>query len=159
MDLEAAEGALVTAALRDGAQALEELLGSVGVGRQMKPVRCACGAVMHSHGLRGKRVQTLLGWITWIRSEYVCPQCGKIRYPGDEELDVVHTSRSPGVRRQVARLGAKETFVEVATDLRELARVEISRKDAERIAESVGEQMEAWMAAERRRLRFQEPPP
>ncbi len=69
------------------------------------------------------------------------------------------TSRSPGLRRQVARLGAKESFREVARDLKELAGIQLSRKDAERISEGIGEDMERWAARERVRIRFQEPPP
>jgi hypothetical protein len=159
LDFEAVEKALVQAALQDGAGALQTLLAGVGVGRRAEPVRCTCGAVMDSQGVRSKQLQTLLGLVEFSRSRYGCPRCGMTRYPGDEALDVSGTSRSPGVRRQVARLGAKESFAEVAADLRELAGIEISRKDAERIAETVGEQMETWMAAERLALRLQEPPP
>jgi len=73
--------------------------------------------------------------------------------------NVVDSCRSPGVRRQVARLGAKETFQEVSEDLAELADLHLCRKEAERIAEGEGRRMEAWMAQERNALRFQEPPP
>ena len=159
VDLEAVERALRASALGAVAEALEELLENVGVGRREEPVLCSCGTGMHSTGVRAKRIQTLLGWIRFRRSAYVCPRCAKTRYPGDEELDVVGTCRSPGVRRQVARLGAKETFQEVAQDLAELADIRVCRKDAERIAEAQGEQMEAWMAQQRRTLRLQEPPP
>lgn len=101
----------------------------------------------------------MLGYAHYRHSKFQCPDCGTIRYPGDEELDIVDTSRSPGVRRQTARLGAKQSFCEVAKDLRELAGIELSRKDAERIAEGVGEDMEVWAKTERRQLQRQEPPP
>ncbi|GAG14019.1 unnamed protein product, partial [marine sediment metagenome] len=78
---------------------------------------------------------------------------------GDEELGIEHTSRSPGVQRQVARLGAKEPFREVAQDMQELAGVGLSRKDAERVSEGIGAQMEQWQERERMALRFAEPPP
>jgi hypothetical protein len=146
------------AVLQAGASLLEELLQPVGVGRRDTPVRCSCGAVMASTGICERRVQTLLGWIDFRRSRYQCPRCGAVRYPGDEELGL-QNSRSPGILRQVARLGAKESFAEVSRDLHELACVDIPRKEAERIAEGVGEAMEAWMARERVELRFQEPPP
>ena len=159
VDLEAVEAALVTAVLAGGKKVLEQLLCGVGAGRGTGPVRCRYGALMQSQGLRGKWILTLLGWVWFVRSRYVCSCCGQTRYPGDEALDVVDTSYSPGVRRQVARLAAKETFSEVATDMRELARVDLCRKDAERIAENVGRQMETWMADEQQALRFQAPPP
>lgn len=159
VDLEALELAIREAALQAGAHVLEVLLGDVGVGRREHPVRCTCGAVMHSIGVRGKRVQTLLGMIGFARSLYLCANCGNTRCPGDEELGIEHTSRSPGVQSQVARLGAKEPFREVAKDMQELACVPVSRKDAERICEAVGAQMEDWQERERIALRSAEPPP
>lgn len=159
MDLEALETAFREAALAAGAQALEQLLERVGVGRREQEVRCSCGALMSSRGRRGKRVQTLLGDIDFVRSAYQCPRCSAVRYPGDEELEVANTSRSPGVRRQVARLAAKETFHEAARDMHELAGIPLCRKEAERIAEGVGEDMQRWSAQARNRRRFQEPPP
>jgi len=159
IDLEAVEVALRQAVLQEGARVLEALLGGVGVGRRDQPVRCPCGGAMHSVGVRTKGVQTLLGVVRFARSRYQCPACGKTRCPGDEELGVERTSRSPGVQRQVARLGAKEPFREVAKDLRELAGVRLSRKDAERVSERIGAETEQWHERERRELRFTEPPP
>ena len=158
-DLEALETALRDAVLLAGGSLLEVLLKDAGCGRRETPVRCSCGASMLSRGRRTKTLETMVEKVKWVRSLFQCPDCGKIRYPGDEELDVVGTSRSPALRRQVARLGAKEPFGEVAKDLRELAGIQISRKDAERIAEAVGEDMEQWDKAERDQLRFAEPPP
>ena len=146
------------AALAAGASVLEQFLGLVGIGRQKVPVRCPCGTPMKSRGLRTKKLLTLLGWIQFKRSMYRCPRCGTIRYPGDEELDVVNSSRSPGVRRQTARLAAKQTFQETSIDLEQLAGITVCRKEAQRIAEHEGERMEAWMAAERRQLCSQSPP-
>ena len=159
IDLEAVEVALRQAALQEGAGVLETLLQGVGVGRREQAVRCRCGATMCSVGVRAKQVQTLLGGVRFARSRYRCPACGRTRCPGDEELGIERTSRSPGVQRQVARLGAKEPFREVARDLRELAGVRLSRKDAERLSERIGAEMEQWQERERRALRLSEPPP
>lgn len=153
------EQAVKAAVLAAGASLIEQVLASVGVGRRETPVRCTCGQLMASTGVCAKQVQTLLGWVHFERSRYKCTLCGKVCYPGDEELGIEQTSRSPGIQRQVARLGAKEPFREVARDMQELACVTISRKDAERIAEGVGEKMEAWMEKERETFRFQQPPP
>jgi len=159
MDLEALERAVQVAVLGAGARVLEELLGTVGVGRRDEAVVCGCGSPMHSAGLRTKQVQTLLGWVRFSRSLYRCPRCRRTRYPGDEALDVVNSCRSPGVRRQVVRLGVKETFAQVSEDLAELAGLQVCRKEAERMAETEGHRMEAWMARERRTLRLAQPPP
>lgn len=134
-------------------------MNAVGTGRRMEAVSCLCGSAMQSRGVREKQVVTLLGNARYRHSMYQCPACKGVRYPGDEVLDIVDTSRSPGLRRQTARLGAKESFGEVAKDLRELAGVEISRKDAERVAEATGEDMERWDKAQRVRIRAMEPPP
>lgn len=157
MDLEAVERAVHAAVLTAGAQVVEELLRGVGAGRREKAVRCRCGEAMRSKGLRKTHLLCLLGWVRFERSLYVCPRCGKTRYPGDEELDIVDTSRSPGVRRQVTRLGAKETFEQVSEDLAELAGITLCRKEAERIAEAQGDRIEAWTSQERQVLRSVQP--
>ena len=158
-DLEALETALRAAVLAAGAGVLEEALRAVGTGRRSEPVRCSCGRRMQSRGIQGKTVLTLLGEVRFARSCFQCPSCAKTRYPGDEELGVMQTSRSPGVQRLVAYFGAKEPFKEVAQDLHVAAGVTVSPKDAERIAERIGKQMEQWDRQERERLRLAEPPP
>lgn len=152
------ETALKTAVLQAGARLLEEFMNGLGVGRRAESVPCPCGGTMVSRGIRRKEVLTLLGPVQYRRTLFQCPRCGSTRYPGDEVLDLVQTSRSPGVQRQVARLGAKETFHEVACDMEELAGIRLSRKDAERIAERVGEDMARWDKAGRDMLRTLEVP-
>ena len=93
-----------------GAALLEGLLRDVGVGRREDKVRCTCGAAMESRGVKTKSIMTLLGEIQFARSAYRCPQCGAIRYAGDEELDVVNTRYSPGVRRLTADFAGDAPF-------------------------------------------------
>ena len=99
---------------------------------------------MRSRGLEEKTVLTILGEVKFSRSRYECPNCHASRYPGDGELDVVGTTRSPGVRRMMARAGSRQTFKEARDDLRIYAGVEVSAKDVERVAEGIGEEMEVW---------------
>jgi len=113
---------------------------------------------MASHGVRAKQVHTLLGWITFKRSPYVCPACGKRRYPGDEELDIVSTSFSPGVRRLAADFGSDAPFRRVSHQLRAAAGLIVCRKDCERIAEKMGEDIKTWTEQEGLKLRLAEPP-
>lgn len=141
MDLEALEGALREALLQVGARLLETLLEPVGVGRRPEPVGCRCGARMESHGDKTKTLVTVLGPVRFTRSLFQCPRCGNTRFPGDEELGVVDTSRSPGVQRLVARFASKEPFEAAADDLREAAGITLSVKDVERIAERLGEEI------------------
>ncbi|HKV37803.1 MAG TPA: ISKra4 family transposase [Blastocatellia bacterium] len=151
-DLEAWETALRAAVLAAGAKALGGLLADVGSGHRSSKVICDCGKSMESAGLKAKELLTILGPVEYRRSMFQCPGCGKTRYPGDKELDVVGTSRSPGVRRMTARAGSKSTFKEGRDDLQIYAGIAVSAKDVERIAEGIGEQVEAWLQAERKEL-------
>lgn len=159
VDLEALEQGIRAAVHAAGAKVLEELLRPVGVGRSGQEVRCRCGEVMKSRGVKEKTIVTLLGDIRFVRSAYRCPRCGKTRYPGDEALDAVKTCYSPGVRRLVSDFGSDAPFRRVSRQLKMAAALDISRKDCERIAEGVGQEVAGWFEAERDRLRFQEPPP
>lgn len=159
MDLEAWENALRAAVLSAGAGCLSSLLEGLGSGRTSQPVICPCGARMESRGLKDKPMVTLLGPVHYRRTRFLCPVCAHSRYPGDEALDVVGTSRSPGLRRMMARAGAKSTFQEARSDLKIYAGVEVSAKDVERVAEAIGEDMERWSKRQRESLLHPTPGP
>jgi hypothetical protein len=99
---------------------------------------------MRSVGVRKKAIRTILGPIQFRRSLYICPSCGKTRFPGDRLLGVEKTGFSPGLRRMMARAGSRTSFAEAEDDLREYAGIEIGRKEIERVAEAVGNQIETW---------------
>ena len=148
-DLEAWEWALRAAVLAGGAKALGEIISGIGIGKRNAPLKCSCGSVMESKGIREKTLLTIMGPATYRRSMYECPSCGDIRYPGDEELDVVGTTRTPGLRRMMARAGSNSTFKEASEDLNIYAGVNVSAKDIERVAEGIGDNMTAWAEKER----------
>lgn len=159
-DLEAMEVALRDAALGDGAKALGTIMTAAGRARRDEDVMCPkCDVAMDGTGPRDKCILTILGATPYTRARYECPLCKEALYPGDVVLGIKDTSRSPGVQRMAARMGAKEAFQEVATDLCELAGIALSAKDAERIAEGIGEDIERRDVAARRLIRAQEPPP
>jgi hypothetical protein len=151
-DLEAVEAALRTAVLATGAKVLGVLLEGIGCGRREQPLQCHCGAIMQSKGIEEKTLLTIMGPTPFQRSRYECDDCGEVRYPGDEELDIVGTTRTPGVRRMMARAGSRQTFKEGKDDLKVYAGIEVSAKDVERVSERIGEQVETWQAAEREKL-------
>lgn len=152
VDLEAWETALRAAVLTYGAHLLSDALTEIGSGRRAEALTCGCGQRMESRGIRSKPLLTILGPVPFSRSMFWCPGCGATRYPGDEALDVVGTSRSPGLRRMMARAGSRSTFKEASEDLAIYAGVEVSAKDTERVAESIGEDVEAWVHEERSML-------
>lgn len=140
------EFALRSAVLVAGARALEGILAGVGSGQTTTPVLCVCSERMESHGLRAKQLLTILGPVTYRRSMFVCPACAAARYPGDEFLDIVGTTRSPGLRRMMARAGSESTFQRSAEDLKLYADVHVTAKDVERVAEQTGAHVQRWLA-------------
>jgi hypothetical protein len=149
---------LRVAVLSAGARALGSVIDAIGCGRRNDAVFCECGTRMQSRGLKSKPLLTILGPIDYRRSLFQCPACERVRYPGDEELDVENTSRSPGLRRMMARAGSKTTFREGRDDLKTYAGIEVSAKDVERVAERMGADMERWSAREREAV-FAQPLP
>jgi len=145
--LESWESAIRAAVLSAGAKALEGLLRKIGVGRR-EPVTCSCGTRMTSRGVRAKPLLSILGSVTFARTMFQCPKCGSVRYPGDEELDVAGTTRSPGLRRMMARAGSRSTFKEGCENLKIYAGITVSPKDVERVAERIGRAMEDWRKQE-----------
>ena len=115
--MEALEQGMRAAAMKDGAEALTAFLRSIA-DHEPGPVACPqCLAPMESHGRRSKEVITLLGKVTYDRTYYTCPDCQGRGFPKDTLLDVEHASFSPGVRRLVARSGARESFARAEEDL------------------------------------------
>jgi hypothetical protein len=157
-DLEAWETALRAAVLSCGAKILAGLLEGIGSGRRPGRVVCQCGKLMDSQGLKEKELLTILGPVPYSRSMFQCPVCQATRYPGDEALDVVETTRSPGLRRMMARAGSNSTFKEGQEDLKVYAGIEVSAKDIERVSEGIGQQMEAWSCQEREEILKQDEP-
>jgi hypothetical protein len=157
-DLESWETALRGAVLAAGATALGVLLNEIGSGRRSEKILCECGEPMKSQGLKGKKVLTILGPVSYRRTMFACAGCKQTRYPGDEELDITKTSRSPGLRRMMARAGSRSTFKEGRDDLEIYAGVAVSAKDLERVAERIGAEMECWVAKEQEELMGREMP-
>lgn len=113
---------------------------------------------MESRGLKAKQLLTILGPVNYRRSMFVCPACNSTRYPGDEQLDVVGTARSPGLRRMMSRAGSENTFHRSAQDLKLYAGVDVNAKDIERIAEQTGVLVQRWLDAQRPPLFEADPP-
>jgi len=157
-DLEAWETALRAAVLSCGGKILGGLLEGIGSGRSSGRVICQCGTRMESQGLREKELLTILGPVPYSRSMFQCPVCQATRYPGDELLDVMETTRSPGLRRMMARAGSNSTFKVGQEDLKVYAGIEVSAKDIERVAEGIGQQIESWSSKEREEILKQDQP-
>lgn len=138
---------------RVGGALLEQLLNADHGGHCGQGIACAGGHQAEFIDYRSKHVQTILGTVQVRRAYYHCAQCpeegGRGVIPKDQELDVVGTSFSPGMRRLMARVGAQEPFDAARRDLAELAGVVVQTKAVERISEAVGAATEAADQAER----------
>jgi hypothetical protein len=145
-DLEAWEMGLRGRMHRVGAALLEQLLNGDGSGYQGSRPCCPQGhtAVFVQH--RSKQLLTVLGPVEVRRAYYHCPACQAGMIPRDEVLDIVGSSFSPGVRRMMSRVGSKESFQDGRQDLKELAGLEVTAKQVERISEQLGQQAQSWQA-------------
>ena len=156
MDLGATEFDIRGAMHRAGTVLLEQLLNSDHGGHAGQRIACGRGHQAEFIDYRSKHLQTILGDVQLRRAYYHCAQCpeedGRGVIPKDQDLDVVDTSFSPGIRRLMARVGAQEPFAAARQDLAELAGVVVQTKAVERISEAVGRAAEAANQAERAAL-------
>ncbi len=132
-----------------GGHLVERLVNTDQGGYQGARVRCSEGHQAAFVAYRHKAVVTVLGPVQVERAYYHCATCGRGVIPKDQALDVVGSSLSPGVRRMIGRVGGEEAFAEGRRDLEEFAGVTVKTKQVERVAEGLGEQIEARARAER----------
>jgi hypothetical protein len=140
-DLEALEFAVRDCMHHLGGSLLEQFLNTEWTDT-VGCVRCEQQHASRPMGKREKKILTVLGEIRLERDYFHCARCQEGRIPKDEELDIVGSSFSPGVRRMLARVGSKESFEEGRQDLDFLAGIVVTSKQVERIAEQVGEEAE-----------------
>jgi hypothetical protein len=139
LDLEAIEMLVRSAMHQAGASALTELLRFPVPDQRAIP--CPCGQQALYRDLRSKTVLTAVGTVEVSRPYYLCPHCQAGRFPADQELDIVHTGFSPGVRRMQALVGQDASFDHGHQQLKLLAGLEVTTKSVERVAESIGADM------------------
>jgi len=124
-----------------GGHVLETLLNA-DKGYRGSRIDCPQGHRAEFVDYRSKRLVTVLSPVEVERAYYHCGCCGQGVIPKDLELDIVDSSFSPGVRRMMGRLGAKEAFDEGRRDLEELAGLIVKTKAVERVSEALGEDVE-----------------
>jgi hypothetical protein len=121
-------------------------------GSQVSQVSCSCGQQARYHETRPKQILTMLGPVVYDRAYYLCPNCHKGQSPRDQELDVVRTECSPGVRRMMAAVGSETSFDNGRQQLHMLAGLEVTTKAVERHAEAIGTDIAGLEQAKRDRL-------
>lgn len=136
MDLEAIEMLVRSAMHQAGASALTELLCFREPDQRAIP--CVCGQQARYRELRAKPVLTAVGEAVVSRPYYLCPHCHRGQFPADQELDIVDTEFSPGVRRMQALVGQDASFDHGREQMQRLAGLEVTTKSVERVSESIG---------------------
>ena len=135
---------------RAGAMTMQRLLGMPESHGHRVP--CACGQQAHFHENRRKQLKTMLGPVVCDRAYYLCPNCHQGQSPRDQELDVVGTECSPGVRRMMAAVGSETSFDNGRQQLLLLAGLEFTAKAVERHAEAIGTDIVGREQAKRDRV-------
>ena len=125
-------------ALRLAARALEQRLNA-DTGDHVGPeLPCPCGGSAQYHGRHEKTFESALGPLRLERAYYHCEGCQSGFCPRDRTLGLEWSSLSPGVLRMTASAAALVSFEESSGLLHELAGVEVSTKQVERVAEALG---------------------
>jgi hypothetical protein len=138
LDLEAVEMLMRSAMHQAGASALSELLSFPVPAPDERAIPCACGQQAFYHELRSKTLLTAVGTVEVVRPYYLCRHCHEGQFPADQELDIVHSDFSPGVRRMQALVGQDAPFDHGREQMKLLAGLEVTTKSVERVAESIG---------------------
>lgn len=128
---------------------LGSIINSDGGDYRGAKIPCDCGGEAKFVDYRWKEVITVLSPISIKRAYYYDERCNVGVILKDKDIDIAGTSFSPGVRRMIGRLGAKESFKEGREDILELAGIEINTKEVERISEVIGVEIEEMDRQER----------
>lgn len=148
MDLEAIELHIRNSMREVGRVLLERVLNAQGEGYHGSSIGCKDGHRSRFLEYRQKEIQTMLGPIRLKRSYYYDRKCHSGSCPRDEELGIEHTSFSPGMRRMMARVGALRPFGQGQEDIQELAGLQVTAKDIERISNRLGQEVQRYTGSE-----------
>jgi hypothetical protein len=108
---------------------------------------CECGGRAVYKKDYAKNWQTLHAQLVIPRAYYHCKSCGKGFAPLDEVLGLDRGATSLRVRDKIARVAAMAPFGRGASELAALCNVSLSAKTFERVAEMVGEGIEAEVSS------------
>jgi hypothetical protein len=130
-------------ALRLAARALEQRLNADTSDHTGPGLLCPCGGTAQYHGRHQKTFESVLGPLHLERAYYHCARCQSGSCPRDRALGLESFSLTPGVLRMTASTAALVSFEESRGLLEDLAGVQVSAKQVERAAESLGAEIAA----------------
>ena len=135
-----------------GSIILTELLNADGGDYRGLKILCEKGDVYEFMGYREKELLTVLGKVKIKRSYYYDKESKEGFCPKDKALDIEGTSFSPGVRRIMSRVGAYRPFALGKDDIAEMAGVEVTAKEIERVSQKSGKQAEGFLQGQAEKL-------
>ena len=109
----------------------------------IRPECSNCGETMTSKEKRTKQITSLPGDCSITRRYYECSNCRSHDIPKDRMLGIEGTSFTPGVVYATSKLSGCDSFRSSSEGLKELCGIDVTSKEAERLAESTGEKIEA----------------
>ncbi len=138
MSMSAMEQAATSLGQRIAQLALTHLLEQSGTGYDRSIRDCPCGSKQRFQRYASRKIRTLIGAVTYTRAYYRCACCGESCFPLDERIKQSNREISPAVERAVALLSAHLSFIEAERVLSEVTGVEVSARQIETVAESIG---------------------
>lgn len=115
-----------------------------------KTVSCSCGRQSQRISRRAGKLFTVFGWITYRRSYYGCPYCGKKAIPLDQIWHIRPGEVSPVMSKLLAITGVDVAFERAKRNLAEFLLVEISdntiRKHTQKMGEKQAETESVWIS-------------
>ena len=130
-------------ALQLAARALEQRLNADPSDHQGPELPCPGGGTARYHGRHAKTFASALGPLRLERAYYHCARCQSGFCPRDRSWGLALAALTPGVLRMTASAAALVSFQESSGLLSELAGVEVSAKQVERVAEALGAEIAA----------------
>jgi len=123
---------------------LEKIINADGGDYIGKSIPCERGHDYEFMAYREKTILTVLGQVKVNRAYYYDRGCRRGFCPKDTAFDIEGTSFSPGVRRIMGRVGAYRPFGLGHEDIKELAGINVTAKEIERVSHKLGEEAEGF---------------
>jgi hypothetical protein len=131
-----------------GSVILERVVNADGGGYQGKKISRNNGQQYEFMGYLNKGLLTVLGEVEVKRAYYYDALNKDGCFPKDEILDIKGTTFSPGVRRMASRVGGYRSFELGHEDIKELAGIDVTAKEVERISHKLGQEAAEFMNKE-----------
>ena len=141
VDLESVETAVKASVMRFGAAVLQSWINADRSDARDSRIRCECGHTARRAGRRSRSLLSAVGELVLWRAYYHCGSCGRGIFPKDRALGIDGHRVSGAVQRMIAKVAAQVSFAATRQLLLDLANVDVSVKQAERVAERVGDQI------------------